>query len=95
MTPEEYAQRKAEIEIKYKKEMKELNKKYALSNSTYQIGDTITDGNHTLIINDIRADYRRFFPSCRYYGVELRKDGKPKKRQDGYCIFQSCVKGKL
>lgn len=95
MTPEEYKEKSNDFAAQYNNAMRRLNQEYALSNSPYQAGDTITDGSVTLIIKKILAYYGGLLPSCLYYGIELEKDGKPKKKQDGTCIFQSCVKGKV
>lgn len=88
MTKEEYIARLEEIKKKCQKEVNELGVEYAKSNNPYQVGDTIKDHMGAMVIERVQTVLSAFvqisynIPTCRYYGVQLKKDGTPKKRQD-------------
>jgi len=95
MTVPEYKAAFDEIRDRQRKELDELNRKFATENSTVKIGDIITDGNRRIKIDDISVtiDWFTDMPQCMYEGVELKKDGTPRKDGNRYSIYQESLKG--
>ena len=97
MTEEEYEAKRTFIQKEYNNKLKALNKECASSNNPYKIGDVITDHYHTIRIERIGLSSHKAhndMPQCVYRGVELKKDGTPKKRQVDTVMFQCNVKEK-
>ena len=69
-----------------------IHRMYAEEHNPVKLGDTICDSGTTMKVNEMKLSHYNDFPEMTYKGVELRKDGKPKKKQEGYTIFQSCIK---
>ena len=92
MTIEEYKERINQLDLEYNKKKRELANEYAKFNCPHQVGDVVEDHIGKLKIERIRAvlpisdklDYV-------YYGIELKKDGTPCKRQTGRGVYQSNV----
>ena len=62
-------------------------KKYCNANNPYKIGDKFTDHAGTIIIEKIGySNYTS--PCCTYFGVELKKDGNPRKDGSKRIAFQ-------
>lgn len=97
MTKEEYEAKKILLWKEYNDKLEALNKECASSNNPYKIGDVIIDHYHTIRIERIvyagNKDHNDM-PFCRYYGVELKKNGTPKKRQMDTVMYQCNVKEK-
>lgn len=58
---------------------------FAKSNNPYKVGDIVTDHIGALQIQRISVCAPQPYnplPCCIYRGVELKKDGTPKKHQD-------------
>lgn len=98
MTKEEYIARLGQIKQKCQEEVNKLGLEYAKSNNPYQVGDTIKDHMGAMVIERVQPVLSAFVqisynvPVCRYYGVQLKKDGKPMKRQDPTrSIYQSNI----
>lgn len=98
MTKEEYIARLEEIKKKCQKEVNELGVEYAKSNNPHKVGDTIKDHMGAMVIERVQTVLSAFvqisfnIPVCRYYGVQLKKDGTPMKRQDPTrSIYQSNI----
>lgn len=98
MTKEEYIARLEEIKKKCQKEVNKLGVDYAKSNNPHQVGDTIKDHMGAMVIERVQivlsASVQISFniPVCCYYGVQLKKDGTPIKRQDPTrSIYQSNI----
>lgn len=79
-----------ELEIK----MSELNKKYAIENNPYNVGDIIEDHYHIIKIEHMSL-YKSTYPSIMYTGVELTKKLTPCKIQKNKTMYQTNVKRKL
>lgn len=95
MTEEEYLRRLDLIKKAYEVDKKNLAIEFAMSNNPYKVGDVIEDHVGKLKIEKIKVNTIYYnLPSCSYYGVDLKKDGTPCKRQTGRCIHQSNVKQK-
>lgn len=99
MTKDEYIARLEQIKRKCQKEVNELGLEYAKSNNPYQVGDTIKDHMGAMVIERVQPVLSALVqisysnvPVCRYYGVQLKKDGTPMKRQDPTrSIYQSNI----
>lgn len=93
MTQEEYRERVKHIYEDFQRRIKELEEEYALSNNPYKVGDIIEDHIGKLKIEEIKTEkYLGDLPFCAYYGIELKKDGTPCKRQTGRHIHQNYIK---
>ena len=82
MTKDQYKQKKKEIEDEARVYMTNLQYMYANANNPYKRGDRFTDHMGSIIIESwelVRATGYDEFPSLRYFGTNLRKDGKPSK----------------
>ena len=88
---ENYIKDRKEIDKERDLKMYELDKKYALANNPYKIGDIITDHIGSLKIEKTKL-YRTYsdrLPSLIYFGVELKKDGTPRVRQENRGVHQT------
>lgn len=93
MTKEEYQDRIKQIDVKYKTEKANLATLYAKSNIPHKVGDVVEDHIGKLKIerisfiwmSDDELDYL-------YFGLELKKDGTPCKKQTGRSVYQSNIK---
>lgn len=89
MTKEEYKERMISIERECARKKRDLNIEYAMSNNPYKVGDVVEDHIGKLRIERTEVDSISWdLPSCIYYGVELKKDGTPCKRQTNRPVFQ-------
>lgn len=89
MTKEEYKERMISIERECARKKKDLNIEYAMSNNPYKVGDVVEDHIGKLRIEQIGVHTDPWnLPSCVYYGVELKKDGTPYKRQTNRPAYQ-------
>lgn len=77
----ELKEKRRELYEKYEKENQELDKQYALENNPVKIGDIVTDHYHTIKVESMMQTTSCEVPQMKYYGTELKKDGKPKKVQ--------------
>lgn len=92
MTTEEYKKNLLQLEEEFTQKKKELAKDYAFSNNPHKLGDIITDnGGNKLKIEKIKWSYGYGNPACVYYGIELKKDLTPSKRQINTSIHQSSI----
>lgn len=63
-----------------------------MSNNPYKIGDVVEDHIGKLMIEQICVYEDPWdLPVCVYKGVELNKDGTPRKKQTGRGVYQSNV----
>lgn len=71
-----------EVEASQKREL--LNKVFAIHNNPYKVGDIVEDSNGKLEIEKITysSSYGNYLPQCVFRGIDLKKDGTPKLRQD-------------
>lgn len=88
MTKREYINRIDEIKRKCQDEINALGVEYAQSNNPHKVGDIIHDHMGSMKIERVQivlgANVSISFNEsyCRYYGIQLKKDGSPMKRQD-------------
>jgi len=81
MTKEEYKAAIKAAETEHKKRCFELAKQYAAAHRIASIGDKVTDGEKSIIVDKIGINYSwtEGFPYDVYGGVRLKKDGNPVK----------------
>lgn len=94
ITIEDYDLRLKEINERFEKEKQELAKEYAFSNSSYKLGDIITDNVGSIKIERIQFSTGGFYrqhPECVFTGVELKKDLTPTKKGEKRKIYQSSI----
>ena len=94
MNLEDYKKQKLDIEIQADHDKTALLIKFVDLNNPYKIGDIITDH-----IGKIRYDEINYttvgsgsIPTPIYIGIEVRKDGTPKKRVVVRHVYGSNVK---
>lgn len=79
------------LEQELVKKKNEVLVEYCKANNPYKVGDTFTDHIGTIKIEVIRYhlsyDYDR--SCCTYFGIELKKDGTPKKTGVKRTAYQS------
>lgn len=89
MTQQEYNIELNLLTSKFQKEKKEIDKKFAIANNPYKIGDFITDHVATIKVEEISFwKSLNGIPSCVYTGTQYNKDGSISKKQDHDTIFQ-------
>lgn len=89
MTKEEYKERIISIERECTIKKNKLKRECALSNNPYKVGDVVEDHIGKLRIERIGVYTNPWnLPSCVYYGIELKKDGTPCKRQTNRPVYQ-------
>jgi hypothetical protein len=77
-----------ELEKNHDKLKSKLMIEYCDANNPYKIGDKFTDHIGTILIERIQYSLS-INPSCVYYGLELKKDGTPKKNGSKRQAWQS------
>ena len=91
MTHEEYLEKKKQLESEHAEQLVFLAKKYAFSNNTVLVGDTVTDHIGSIIVEKIKFSQGSFGkpPECVYFGTSLKKDGKPFESGEKRAAYQS------
>jgi hypothetical protein len=94
MTKEEFVAERNKLADQHQKDLKELTIKYVLANNPYKEGDIIKDHVGSIKIESIGFYGSTFIgtPSCAYTGIELKKDGTPKKANVKRTIYQENVR---
>lgn len=90
MENEELKDRLKRAENDYERAKIVIYKDYAYANNPYKIGDIVTDHVGSLEIMAIKVSISFGESECIYEGVNLKKDGKPEKKQ-GRPVHQSNV----
>jgi hypothetical protein len=95
MTKDVYKQRMVQIHKEASDKKEKLIMEYAMCINTHAKGDKITDHMGTIIIEKIRvkggSSGYEIMPSCVYYGLELKKNGEPRKDKSRRDIYISNV----
>jgi hypothetical protein len=81
MTKPELENTLKELRQEYELKVKETMKQFCDANNKYMVGDKFTDHIGTILIEKINYSYTTQNPSCVYFGIELKKNGTPKKSQ--------------
>lgn len=87
MKREELNQRLDQLEIQFQENRNKEIRLYCISNNYYKIGDKFTDHIGTILIERINYSLTKF--CCIYYGIELKKDGTPRKDNSKREAWQS------
>lgn len=88
MTEQELNQSILELSRSFEAGKRLFIRQYCDANNTYKIGDVFTDYAGSILIEDINYDYSSP-PCCAYIGIELNKDGTPKKSGEKRWAYQS------
>jgi hypothetical protein len=80
------------IEREAQNQRNELAKRYALSHNHVLLTHTFTDHIGTIRVEKIAVETMHGKPSCAYFGVELKKDGTPVKKETKRWAYQSNAK---
>jgi hypothetical protein len=89
MNAEEYKEQMKLLKEKHKQIEWELTKQFVDDNNPYKKGDVVTDHIGPVLVEQI-GYYRNSWgePSATYSGIELKKDGTPKKNNPKREVFQ-------
>lgn len=82
MTKEEMNAKITQLQLEFENNKKKVIKGFCDANNPYKVGDIFTDSNGSIIIDKIQYWYTNFLgdgPCCVYGGLELKKDGTPRK----------------
>lgn len=92
MTNEEYDKRLEEINRIAEVSKRDLIIKYCNENAKYNIGDIVTDRIGSVLVKKIKA-YQGLshYPDPVYDGIEVKKDGAPKKKLTERRVYQSNI----
>lgn len=94
MTKDEYLRELQELEIQHAKAIKLLRRDFAKSQETIKIGEIATDHIGAIKVTSISwAIPYSNIPEPLYIGIELKKDGTPKKVQTERRVYHSNLKG--
>lgn len=92
MTIGEYKERRNQLELEYNRKKRELQNEYAKFNIPHKIGDVVEDHIGKLKIERIAFIWRTSDElDYVYYGIELKKDGTPYKKQTNRPVHQSNI----
>lgn len=94
MTKQEFNNASNFIENRYDKEKKQLYIDYAIANNPCKVGDIIEDhiGKGQIIKQWVRYNYDNKRSYMYYDCIELRKDGKHRKKETLRAIYQCNLK---
>ncbi len=81
MTKEDYNAEIRNFEKEFEEKKKEVNRRYALSNNDYSVGDIFTDHIGNIKIESIGIYHAYPYPSCFYDGDNLLKSGGISKKE--------------
>jgi len=79
MTFEEFQKMMEIVNKSYQLSIKAAIHNYCDANNPYKIGDIFTDHIGSIKIQAISYFYNEIEPCCIYCGIELKKDGSPRK----------------
>lgn len=88
MKLEELNERLKDLRNKYDSDVLHFKREYCDRNNPYKVGDIFTDHIGSIIIESIKY-YPIDKPCCVYYGIELKKDGTPRKDSSKRQAWQS------
>lgn len=92
MTRSDYKKKRKELQAKYQNELIALAELYATENNPVKIGDVIFDGTRTIKVSSMEVESKLFsYPTMKYFGTKLMKNGKPYKRSLDKWTFQNCL----
>lgn len=89
MTDQELKNKIQILTDQYEKDVKSVKRDYIDSNNPKKIDDIVTDHIGSIKIENIAYDFYSTPPRAVYYGVELKKDLTPTKRETKRKVWQS------
>ena len=92
MTKKEYKEQLCALEADYEKKKRELELTFANRNNPVRIGDKVRSHNRYISVEKMML-FRAtgYHPCIKYFGIELKKDGIPKKSGTKDYVFQMNV----
>jgi len=86
----EYKNKLALLKQEFWTKENDLIIEYAMSNNNVQEGDLFRDHIGCIKVERIEATFAGLdaTPSCKYYGLEIKTDGTPKKKSNYRWAFQ-------
>jgi hypothetical protein len=91
MTLDEYNQIVSESRRRHESEIRNARHRFAVLNAKYKIGDIVEDHAGLAIVKSIHPT-KFGDPGIIYFGIEVRKDGKPKKNGATRPVYESNIK---
>lgn len=88
MTKQELEEQLKALRVEHDAKREVVMRKFCDANNPYKIGDTFTDHIGSVLVEKILYDYS-FTPCCVYFGLELKKDGTPRKDNNKRKAYQS------
>ncbi len=85
-------QLEAEIKAIKKKcddDIQKLRIEYLKGQVKYKAGDIVTDHNGSIIVESYKLSLN--YMDVFYFGIELKKDGTPAKKQTGRWVYQQNI----
>jgi len=76
-------------------EMLAIDREFALSNNTVQVGDILFDHSYIVLVEQVRAYSGVTGPTCVYEGARLKKDLSPRKDGRRVSVWQQNIKSHL
>ena len=95
MNKEKYNELKEQIELTYQNNLRNLAKDYALANNpNIKVGDTVEDHIGKVLVEKITFSMGGFgyMPCLNFFGIELKKDGTPRKDGSKRTVVQVNLK---
>jgi hypothetical protein len=94
MTREELDNKLKELQLQFNESKKALLKDFAISNNTIAVGDVVCDHIGCGRVEKLQVAMSGLskYSEMRYWCVELKKDGTPKKSGAYRWVFQSNIK---
>lgn len=94
MTREEFDNMLNELQLEFNESKKALLAKFALSNNTIAVGDVVRDHKGCGRVEKLQATMSSLskYSEMRYWCLELKKDGTPKKNGAFRWVYQSNIK---
>ncbi len=89
MKKEEYLKSLDELTKEHSEKCRQLAISYAMANNPYKVGEVFQDHIGKIIIESIGVYVSQETPMCRYFGLELKKDGTPRKDGNKRLAYQS------
>jgi hypothetical protein len=93
MKIEELKSKIAKLESKMVEDKNKLLRNFIDVNNPYKIGDIITDHIGSIKFDELRYSWGGFSskPTAVYHGLEIRKDGVPKKNGNRRGVYGSNI----
>lgn len=93
MTYSELEQLLQQEEKEHRKRMFDIKHRYANENNPVKPGDIVTDHYHSIKVEkiEVSSNYDSITYSMKYTGIEVKKDGTPKKVNRDPVIFQTNI----